>query len=55
MDLGLSFIKGGRIFTDSNGAHRAPFYLSCTETGHWLAANTAMETADKRVKHPPKP
>jgi hypothetical protein len=42
MDLDLSKeVVYSPTLTELIEACGAPFYLSCTGTGHWLAANTA--------------
>jgi hypothetical protein len=57
MDLDLSNeVAYSPTLTELIEACGVPFYLSCTDTGHWLEANTANERAVKqvKVKHPPK-
>jgi hypothetical protein len=52
MDLDLSKeVVYSPTLTELIGACCTPFYLSCTDTGHWLAANTANGEGDKQVKH----
>jgi hypothetical protein len=42
LDLDLSKeVVYSPTLTELIGACGVPFYLSCTDTGHWLAANTA--------------